>query len=722
MTGNQDRFQQSLLQGHTAAWDQAWDRAAKSYQQALEEFPDHPKALTSLGLALLELKRYPEALAAYQHAADVLPGDPVPLDKIGQIYEQLWQNDACVQATLQAADFYLKKNDLDKAIQMWQRVTRVAPGQLLAHTRLAVTFERMGRKTEAVEEYLAVASLVQHSGDPAKAKQAVTYALQLEPENTAARQAQVRLQNGELLPQLGKGASDTPPGKRISAEPGSALDEAQAEMGGLDPVEEARQKALLVLANLILENSEEVVAGMPHRRDISAIMQGSHPASTDQADQARAFTYLSQAIAAQSQNQGDSAEMDLRRAVEAGFSHPAVYYDLGLLGVERGRRETALRDLQEAAKHPDYAMASHLLMGQTLQRMGRKMDAAVEYLEALRIADVQIVPSDRADELRQLYDPLIDALRMQPDEKSLSAVLENIPAQLLQPNWKETLQAARREMPEEPAGSPPFPLAEMVLQVRTNQVVASLATIRRLAAENLYRSAMEEAYYAVQTAPTYLPLHVQMGELLLQQGFVQEAVDKLTLVAHSYSLRGQPTQANSFLRRLIQLAPGDMDLRRKLIEYLESGGQTEDAIHAYQELAALYYSQADLDQALTTYRQALHLATQSSARTAASVEILARMADIGMQRLEWRDALQSYEQIRTLQPENEKARLNLVDLNLRLGQEKAALGELDSFMNYLVNQGKTQEALRFMKNAAEEHPGQIEIQKRLDKINATFVL
>ena len=28
--------------GHSAAWDQQWDRAAAYYRQALAEFPDNP--------------------------------------------------------------------------------------------------------------------------------------------------------------------------------------------------------------------------------------------------------------------------------------------------------------------------------------------------------------------------------------------------------------------------------------------------------------------------------------------------------------------------------------------------------------------------------------------------------------------------------------------------------------------------------------------------------
>ena len=82
-------FQQAMNQGHSAAWDQLWDRAAGFYRQALDEFPDNPQALTSLGLALIELQEYDEALRCYQKAAKGLPDDPLPLEKIAQLCERM---------------------------------------------------------------------------------------------------------------------------------------------------------------------------------------------------------------------------------------------------------------------------------------------------------------------------------------------------------------------------------------------------------------------------------------------------------------------------------------------------------------------------------------------------------------------------------------------------------------------------------------------------------
>jgi tetratricopeptide (TPR) repeat protein len=68
MAGREDIFNKAMNTGHSAAWDRQWDKAAQAYQQALEEFPDDPKALSSLGLALFELQRYDESLETYQKA------------------------------------------------------------------------------------------------------------------------------------------------------------------------------------------------------------------------------------------------------------------------------------------------------------------------------------------------------------------------------------------------------------------------------------------------------------------------------------------------------------------------------------------------------------------------------------------------------------------------------------------------------------------------------
>lgn len=423
--------------------------------------------------------------------------------------------------------------------------------------------------------------------------------------------------------------------------------------------------------------------------------------------------HLGAAIDAQTQGQEATAVAELGKAVEAGLNHPAAYFNLGFLNIHLGHPEIGLRDLQVAVKHQDYALAGRLLLGQTLKKMGRKPEAASEYLEALRIADAKTVPADQADEVRQLYEPLIETQMQSQDERTIEAVCENVAAMLVRADWQQHIAKVRQQLPVPEEGNPPSLLAEMLLQTRSNQVVESLATIRKLSSQGLVKSAMEEAFSALQFAPTYLPLHVQIGDLLMKENRTPEGVEKFSVIAKTYAARGESNQACSILNRLVQIAPLDIDVRKRLVEQLVASGQVDEAVRATMELAAIYYRQADLDAARSTYMSALRMAQGSKKNRDLSVAILGKMADIDLQRLDLRQALRLYEQIRTLQPGDAKVRTSITDLNFRIGQDGAAYTEVDGFTTYLESHGQREQAVKFLKDVISEHPEKADLKQRL---------
>lgn len=704
MSGNQQRFQQAMNQGHTAAWDQQWEKAIGYYQQALGEFPEHLKALTSLGLALLELDRYGEALECYRKASTLSPGDPILLEKVAQVCERLGRLNDAIQVSLQAADLRLKNKEVDKAVENWKRVTGYNGDHLIAHSRLAVVYERMGRRAEAVEEYLWVASIVQRTGADDKALQAINYALQIMPENQPARKAMAMLRSNQMLPRPPKGIAGTGP-MRPAAEKPASKGEETAQTKELDPVSEARQRAMAQLANHLFEQKEEQARSRPLRKTPGAILRGRAAEGGDGAEQAKLLRFLGQAIEEQSQGMDALAMVDLGNAMEAGLKHPAAYFSIGLLaagGTEHP--ESALRDLQTAAKSPDYTLAARIIAGQTLKQLGRMREAAVEYLEALRLADAQTVSPEQAEDIKQLYDPVIATQVGLLKENELEELCRNIAELLSKPGWRDSLARARQQLPQQPEGNPPLLLAEMLFQTRSTQVVESLAAIRGLSDQNLLRTAMEEAFTALEYAPTYLPLHVQIGDILYKEDHHEEAIEKYRVVARAYSVRGEAGQAVSMLRRLLKLDPSNLSLKGQLIEQLIAAGQTAEAVRNYLELADIYYRQMDLDETRATYVTALKLVQGTGANRDWIVEILNRMADLDLQRLDLRQALRIYEQVRTLRPEDPKARMNIIAVDYRTGQEAAARAEMENYLSALEKSGKGYARVGFLKNLVEEHP------------------
>ncbi|HEY9122113.1 MAG TPA: tetratricopeptide repeat protein, partial [Brevefilum sp.] len=296
---------------------------------------------------------------------------------------------------------------------------------------------------------------------------------------------------------------------------------------------------------------------------------------------------------------------------------------------------------------------------------------------------------------------------------TLLGVCQNVRSQLMRADWREYLKKAREQMPAVSEDHPPMPLIEMLLHSRSGQVVEALASVRELTQRGFYRSAMEEAFHAIQLAPTYMPLHVQIGEMMVKNGQTEDAVKKFLLVADLYEVRGEADQAIRVLKKVTQVAPMNLTIRNKLIELLSNNNQIDEAIHEYLDMGDIYYRLTELDKARQSYLLALRLAQQSRTNRKWAVQISTKIADIDMQRLDWRQALRIFEQLRSLQPEEKSSRMQLIDINLRLGQEPAALKEIDNYIKILESAQKTKEVVQFLIELVKEYPDHIEIRKRL---------
>src|SRR5690606_19271036 len=114
--------------------------------------------------------------------------------------------------------------------------------------------------------------------------------------------------------------------------------------------------------------------------------------------------------------------------------------------------------------------AAHLLLGSLYQQMNRVREAALEFLEALKIADSQVVDPQFADDLRQLYEPIIETYRQETSEQELSRLCRSISELLLRADWIENLQRARKQLPGRGSRFP-VPLAEILTEASSSQML-----------------------------------------------------------------------------------------------------------------------------------------------------------------------------------------------------------------------------------------------------------
>jgi tetratricopeptide (TPR) repeat protein len=305
---------------------------------------------------------------------------------------------------------------------------------------------------------------------------------------------------------------------------------------------------------------------------------------------------------------------------------------------------------------------------------------------------------------------------MENETTSLERLCDNISSLLVREDWRYQLLEARKQIPDSGLGGPAVPLAEIMTASRSGKIIESITKLNQLTQQGYLQSAMEEAYHALQFAPTYLPLHTIMGDILLKQDRQVDAIIKFNIVAQAYSVRGEVQRAVDLYQKVVTLSSMDLEARSHLINQLTILGKTDEALIQYMDFAEAYFNLADLDMVRKTYTDALRLAQQPKVDRAWRIKILHRMADIAMQSLDWRQAIRMYEQIRTVQPDDETARAHLVELNFRLGQEQQAVSELDNFIAYLLGKNEQNKAITFVASLVREYTDRPVVRRRLAEL------
>lgn len=715
MTGREDLFEESMSLGHSAAWDQQWDRAIEFYRKALAEFPENSTALTSLGLALFETGRMDEALNIYQQAMSSSPDDPIPAEKCAEIHESMGDAHQAIELREAAADLYVRQRNVDKAIENWSHSARLDPGNIAVRSRLALTFERLGRKREAAHEYLSVASILQQNHKIERAVETAQMALRLQPSDAEARSALRALREGVPLPPPTPPRGRTGPLRITDAEaifkPDTTQTSIETKTELDDPELAAQDQALTMLAGMLFEESSDDDEGGSSRGDGRGVT-GRLTQLRDSLGGSKKYQSLGKAIDLQTRGNKRQAAKEFKRAIDSGIDHPAAHYNLGLLLKELHDYDGARQHLMVAVGHPELALGANLALGRITKSKGNLPDAARYLLQALRLADSLSVGEGKSTQLNELYDRVLATLS-EGDEEELSNIVENTLGFLSGPEWLHRIKIAREQLDGQATGPAVRPIAEMMAEGRTDRVVHALERIDHLLGQGYHFSAMEEALLALEYAPSYMGLHLRIAEILLQTGRKEIGIDKLHAIAETHRVRGETIQATKIYNRMLKLSPVNINARDRLIMLLTQQDRIEEALKEYIELANIYRQLAEINAARKTLAEALQMAQLNAVETEWLITILRELADIDIARLDWRRALIVYEQIRKINPSDDETQVQVIDLNLRLGQEDGAAEALDHYLQQLVSVDRGAEILPMLEEWTREYPGKQALHSRL---------
>jgi pilus assembly protein FimV len=132
-----------------------------------------------------------KAIAMYKKISKLKPSLESVL-KLAELYTQQGLfNDARAQY-LQVAEEFLKSNELDNAVRIFQKILEMDPENTNMRVRLAEVYVRLGKKTEAWQIFSAAAEALRSKGSLPQAEEVLQRMLTLDPGNSYALQMQGR--------------------------------------------------------------------------------------------------------------------------------------------------------------------------------------------------------------------------------------------------------------------------------------------------------------------------------------------------------------------------------------------------------------------------------------------------------------------------------------------------------------------------------------------------
>jgi len=668
VAGNRKLYLQALREGHNLAWDGQWTEAAAAYRRAVEEFPDDVMANTSLGMAYLRAGAFQAALEVYQRLDRLTPDDPTVLETLASLLTRMGEAEQAAQTCVRLAQIHWAQRRREQATQAWEQAVALTPDNLAIRQSLAEAYVQQAQIPAAIEQYLALADIYHRRNQTEKAIRQCQRALELDPNHPGARAFLEALRYGRE---------------------GLSLSEALATVRpvGHSPVDQARQQAQAEVAELVLES-------LPTEAGI-----------------APPETILGQALDYQARGLIEQAIKAYETAIQNGVQRPVVHFILGLLLLDRFRFNEAVAQLS-LVQEPKYALASRLAMGECYRAQGRLDKAFQHFVEAARLIDLSITDETRAEALSKLYG-LIEASDASGKPEQAVLFISALTQFLSHPDWEDRTRQIRQRLDSLAEEGMDITLAEILQTPHYEEVLESLLKSQEYKQRDLLTLASEECYRGIEKSPYFLPLHLALAEVLLKEGRFEAAMTKYQVVADTFLVRGELPRAASVYHRILKIAPMDITTRARLAEMLINLGRIEDALTQYVALGDACYKLAQLDKALESYQRALPLAARSANKNGWTVHLLHLMADIYLQRVEWMQAISAYRKILELDPQDERARLALMDLYFKQNEARQAIAILDELLQRYHQQGADDRMVSVLQEAAKLQPSEIAIRARL---------
>lgn len=490
-----------------------------------------------------------KAIQEYLRVVQEEPQDVRTWLKIGDLYAKKGARQDATQTYLKVAEFYSQQGFYLKAVAVYKQILKLDPSLSLVNLKLAELYQQLGLVADALDQFELVAAHHQRTGSDVEAVAALQKATELDPQNIASH-----IKLAEVLSKLGR------------------VDEAVASFRRaceLLSQQERHDDFLKVGERLLYHKPDDVAVA----REMAKVYIARN-------DTKRALAKIQLAIKADPRDI-ETLELLARAFQELGQlpKTVSVYKELARLHQDQNNAPARLdayrRILAIAPDDPDAREA--LGASPSLGRVATPRPKSTSGSRPAIVAPPTPAPSPPA--VGRVATPIavFDAEPFEPSEQTEAVSESDLVSEEVEA-YEEVVSEPGRELDDaelddsldEPSPSAP---PEHEAASAEHEIARILTETDVFIKYGLRDKAIEHLMRIFELDPLHFEAREKLKDLFLELGREAEAIEELWRLVDMF----QPTQpqgAAYYLREILQLSPHD----DRALERLSSMGHTRESI------------------------------------------------------------------------------------------------------------------------------------------------
>lgn len=577
------------------------DEAVRVYQKILSMERENKEVLTRLGEVYASRGLTQEAVKIYVHLAEIYSQEGL-YDRVIFLYEKLLDWDP--------GNIEVRS----KVIEIYRTYLNIDPGNINARHKLIENLIGKGASEEAIPEFLALARTYLQMG---MREEAVTYfkkILEMDPGNPPARR--------ELATLLGK-----------------EFEEPSAQAAGQEQAE-GPVRAEAIEAGVTAEEAPPPAAP-PVRPEEAPVTQAA-PEEEKPPLQPVALEQLIEAgLSCLEEGEMDRATEIFLQVIERDSQNVAAIYSLGEVALRQGAQDKAmalfekavsldsshlearkkLLELSEGAVESERWQSSAIELAGLLQEKGRGEEAGSVFKRVLVYNPENLEVRSRlcsiylqTERIREAKDEALFLLFMYVKKGILTRAIEvaSLALQADPGDLNVRYKIARIS-------------SKMGLVQEASRELIGLA--QTYAERKLPFKAVEVFHNLMELEPENFQHHNSLGELLVAQDLIEEAVRHYLNLVSLYEEKGLLGEGIQALKRVLQIKPAHLEAALKLGDLVIKERKGEEIIGLLSELAAAAVSRKETEEGIMRYLKIaeIHRSLEHPAPACQILETIARI-------------------------------------------------------------------------------------------------